>query len=158
LSKIIIVGPGASGKDYLRKKFEQKGWKYATTYTTRPIRKNEDNGSDYEYVDVDEFIKLAETDYFMEWCQFNGWYYGTPKHIWDSSNLFIMTPGGLSQIKENVGLDNVFVLYLNPSEEIRYKRLSSRGDADTPKRRIAADVIDFKDFSDYDMQITEANF
>lgn len=158
MNKICIIGPGASGKDYLRKKFEKKGWTYGITYTTRPMRRNEDKGSDYEYITPEEFEKLAESDYFVEWCEFNGWYYGTPKHVWATANLFLMTPGGVKQIKEKVGLDDVFVLYLNPSEEIRRKRLLERKDADIPDRRIQADRLDFHNFQDYDMRVTESNF
>ena len=158
LNKIILIGPGASGKDYLRKKFEKKGWKYGITYTTRPIRRTEDVGSDYQYIGVNEFEKLAESGYFLEWCEFNGWYYGTPKHVWESANIFLMTPGGVKQIKEKVGLDDVFVLYLNPSEDVRFQRLAERKDADQPERRIQADRDDFKDFIDYDMRVTESNF
>ena len=41
MSKYIIVGPGASGKDYLQKKMIDLGYHPMKQYTTREIRENE---------------------------------------------------------------------------------------------------------------------
>ena len=40
-SKIILVGRGGSGKDFMRKKLEERGFKYCVSYTSRPKRENE---------------------------------------------------------------------------------------------------------------------
>ena len=47
--KIIIVGPGGSGKDFLRKKMVNKGFKYGVSFTSRPPREGEEEGIDYYY-------------------------------------------------------------------------------------------------------------
>src|ERR1035437_3624382 len=54
-SRIIICGSAASGKDHLRKKFEDKGYKYGISYTTRPPRTGEINGVDYHFLTNEEF-------------------------------------------------------------------------------------------------------
>ena len=43
-NKVILVGKGGSGKDYLRKIMENFGFLYCKSYTTRPIREEEENG------------------------------------------------------------------------------------------------------------------
>ena len=156
--KIILVGKGASGKDCLRKRFEAKGWKYSKSYTTRPMRKNEKNDGDYVFISVQEFKSMIEKGEFVEWCMFNDWYYGTPKKEWEESNLLIVTPSGLKQIKEKMNLENVFVFFLDIDYETRYKRLSSRMDADKPDRRIKADEEDFMGFKEYDCVIKNPDF
>ena len=49
--KIIIVGPGGSGKDFLRKKMVEKGFSYGISFTSRPPRKGEEEGKDYFFRD-----------------------------------------------------------------------------------------------------------
>jgi guanylate kinase len=51
--KIIIVGPGGSGKDFLRKKMVDKGFEYGVSFTSRPPREGEKEGIDYYYRDED---------------------------------------------------------------------------------------------------------
>jgi guanylate kinase len=69
--KIIIVGPGGSGKDYLRKKFTSKGFSYGVSFTSRPPRENETEAVDYYFRDPD-FFELNE-GMFLEKQTFNGW-------------------------------------------------------------------------------------
>jgi len=45
--RTVLVGKAASGKDHFRKVLENKGFKYAVSYTTRPPRTGEVEGKDY---------------------------------------------------------------------------------------------------------------
>ena len=54
MSKYIIVGPGASGKDWLLKKMVELGYSPMRQYTTREKRENE-TGDEYHFVSDDEF-------------------------------------------------------------------------------------------------------
>jgi guanylate kinase len=74
-NKIILVGKGGSGKDFLRKKFESRGFEYCVSYTSRPQREGETDGIDYHFVDSDFFENNA--DKFYELQNFNGWFYGS---------------------------------------------------------------------------------
>jgi guanylate kinase len=52
-----------------------------------------------------------------------------------------------------------FVVYLDIDRSIRESRLHNREDKnDSIKRRLDADEIDFKDFGDYDLRITDPEF
>jgi guanylate kinase len=158
-SKIIITGKGGSGKDFLRKKLESKGWKYGILYTSRPARSNEKFGSDYYFVTDQQFNELKESSKLVESSQFaHGWQYGTGLLIWQSCNLFVMSPNSLRQVKEKFGLEDTFVIYLNTPEDVRRSRLSSRQDADSAERRLLSDKEDFLNFKDYDIVITDPNF
>lgn len=153
--RIIICGPGGSGKDFLRKKLEKKGYKYSVSCTSRPKRTNEVEGVDYYFKDKDFFEN--NKDLFIEVNVFNGWYYGTLCDEFDKSDLFILTPKGINQLP-NVILNRSFIIYLNPDENIRMERMSERKDADTAERRIKTDNEDFADFDIFDVQIKNLDF
>jgi guanylate kinase len=149
--KIIIVGPGGSGKDYLRKKFTDKGFSYGVSFTSRPPRENETEAVDYYFRDLDFFV--ANKDIFLEKQTFNGWKYGISKKEFEIKDLFILSPAGLKSLSKK-NRKRSLVIYLNPPKDLRIERLSLRSDADSVERRILADEKDFFDFSDYDVLIT----
>lgn len=153
--KIIIVGPGGSGKDFLRKKMVSRGFEYGVSFTSRPPREGEMEGVDYYYRDEDFFE--SNSDIFLELQEFNGWKYGISKGEFHTKNLFILSPAGLRSFPENFRKES-FVIYLNPPEEIRKERLKKRNDADSVERRLIADRKDFFEFLDYDIIITKEDF
>ena len=153
--KIIIVGPGGSGKDFLRKKMVNRGFEYGVSFTSRPAREGESEGIDYYYRD-ENFFEL-NSDIFLEIQEFNGWKYGISKDEFSIKNLFILSPSGLRSLPKSIRNES-FVIYLNPAEETRIERLKGRNDADSVERRLIADKKDFFGFSDYDIMITNEDF
>ena len=158
MSRIILVGKAASGKDHLRKKLEGRGFRYAVSYTTRPSRPGEIEGQDYFFISEEEFQVRIDRDEWYEWISFNGWKYGTSKNQFDEDNLFIMTPGGISHILEDERKKS-FIIYLDMPMDKRIDRLTARVmPGDSIQRRIIADEEDFKDFNNYDIRITNDDF
>ena len=156
--RIILVGKAASGKDHLRKRFESRGFNYAVTYTTRPPRDGEVNGKDYYFISEDEAKTLIESNFFYEYVIFNGWVYGTSNSEFYSKDLFIMTPEGVSRIKPE-DRKTSFIIYMDIEMSIRMTRLANRNmPGDSMTRRIKADEMDFTDFNDYDLRITNSDF
>jgi len=94
---------------------------------------------------------------FYEAVYFNNWFYGTSNKEFYTSNLFIMTPKGITKLKPEDRKESVIV-YLNIDEENRKKRLEERRDADDVKRRLEADFQDFHDFTDFDFEIKNPSF
>lgn len=150
--KIILVGQGASGKDYFKSILKNKGYKCSISYTSRPPRDGEEDGKDYHFVTREQFENLIEANVFLEHDIFNGWYYGTPIPSGEDS-VFIMTPRGVSALSEELRKQCV-VIFINLPEEIRRERLSKRSDADSIERRLDADRKDFEGFTDFDVEIT----
>lgn len=154
--RIIIVGKGGSGKDYLRTILEKKlGLSYSVSYTSRPKRIGEINGEDYWFVERSYFKE--NSDLFYEMVEFNNWFYGTSIVEFKKSSVLIMTPYGISKIKPE-DRDESFIVYLDIPVGIRRSRLSERKDEDDTERRIIADDIDFEDFEDFDFIITNSAF
>lgn len=154
-SKIIIVGKGGSGKDFLRKKFEARGFKYCVSYTSRPKRNNEKDGLDYKFVTEDFFNNNVHR--FYEIADFNGWKYGRTIEDFEKSSLLIMTPGGIRNIKPE-HRKKCLIIFLDVEREILKQRLLERKDADDVERRLLADDLDFLEFSDFDIKITNPDF
>jgi len=161
--RTIIIGKAASGKDYMRAKLEERGYKYAATYTTRPKRVDEDEGKDYHFISDEEFTRMVEAGEFYETAEFNDWKYGTSKEQFYTKDIFIMTPSGVSQLSPE-DREQSFIIMIDIDAKTRYNRLMQRDEhnkglpGDSVKRRIQADENDFKDFVDYDVCISSPSF
>jgi guanylate kinase len=156
--KVVIIGPGASGKDHARKLLLGR-FTPSVSYTTRPMRPGEQEGRDYHYVSAERFGELIGEGFFYEWNFFAGaWYYGTPKESFENgATLFIMTPSGVAALSEKHRSESV-VVYINPPLAVRSERLLGRKDADNAERRLSTDAADFDGFSDFDVEITDPAF
>lgn len=156
--KIILVGPGASGKDYLAGQLEAAGYSRAVSCTTRPPRPGEQDGVAYHFISDEEFRRRINNDEFREWYSFGtmNWLYGTMETEFQKSDLFIMSPPVLPSL--GAAIKDFAVVYLNVPEAIRCLRMTMRADADSVGRRLEADARDFRDFKSFDVEITSPGF
>ena len=143
---IVISGPSGVGKGTVRKAlFELEGHDlvYSISMTTREPRDGEIDGEDYYFVSRDEFERRIEEDQFLEYAEFVGNYYGTPKDKVEAQLdlgkevvLEIEVQGALQVRKK--AKDGVFVFIAPPNKEALYRRLLRRGTEDdkTIQRRM----------------------
>ncbi len=157
--KLLICGHSGSGKDFLLRQLKEKGLKASIKVTTRPKRKNEVEGVNYYFKTLNQFESLdllVSQDFFNDKGEL--WKYGILKEDFNNSQAFILTPGEVRQLTPEVR-KNCFVVFLDIERSIRESRISNRQDQnDSIKRRLDADEIDFKDFKDYDLKITDPEF
>lgn len=156
-TRLILVGAAASGKDYMRKRFQDRQLKYAISFTTRPPRDGEEDGVDYYFLTNEQFQKMIDNDEFYEYVAFNGWFYGTSRKQFETNDIFIMTPYGISKLKPEDRAQS-FIMYFDIPLDVRKERLSKRSDADKVDRRLLADAKDFENFVNYDMKISNPDF
>jgi len=162
--KLIVVGKSGSGKDWLLRQVEKNGLKICLKTTTRPPRINE---NDYNFIDVDSFMSLLEENKLITHQSFNlmskeldpvTWYYGILKEDFENNQAFIMTPYEVSKLDPDIR-KKCFVVYLDIDRSVRESRISGRNDFnDSVKRRLDADEVDFFEFFDYDLKITDPEF
>jgi guanylate kinase len=158
MPRIILVGPGASGKDFMRKRLEERGMTYAVSYTTRPPRPGEVDGKDYFFLSQETCKEMTDTGEFYEVIDFNGWTYGTTLKQFYRDDVFIMTPSGLSHLSPEDRAKS-FVIFFDIDEEIRRQRLGERVmPGHTVDARLEADRELFAGFNNYDLKITNPNF
>lgn len=159
--KLIILGQTGSGKDFLRRKLAEK-LRYSPKFTTRPMRKHEKDGVDYNFITEVAFQELKNSDSIKVYQSFqigeSVWTYGITKQNFEDNQLFIFTPHEFAQL-DSGELKGCFVVYLDIDLETRRKRLIKRNDNnDSIERRLSSDAEDFKDFDYYDLKITDPEF
>jgi guanylate kinase len=152
--RIILSGPTASGKTYIRNKFKEKGFINEVSYTSREPRPGEIDGVDYYFITKEDFMKRLENGEFYEYTEYNGCHYATGVKEWNECEIFVMETDGLKTILNEDKKDCVFV-YVDTPEETRIQRMKERGwDMDRILSRIKTDEVKFKDFLDYDFKIS----
>ncbi|NLD26928.1 MAG: AAA family ATPase [Acholeplasmataceae bacterium] len=141
---LVLIGPSASGKTEVAKILMAKyGMKKMVTYTTRPMRLNEQNGIDYHFVSVPEFQKLAAASEFIETTFYNNNYYGTRKCDAAPDKVVILDPNGLRKFSEALK-NEITAVYLETPKMLRAERMRLRHDSpDLIERRLANDDIVF---------------
>jgi guanylate kinase len=80
-SLFLVVAPSGAGKSSLVNALLQQepGIKLSISYTTRPPRPGEQNGREYFFTSVDDFIARRDAHEFLEWAEVFGNYYGTSR-------------------------------------------------------------------------------
>lgn len=154
--RIILTGPAGSGKDYLKRVLTGYGLRCQVMYTTRPPRMNEKDGVDYHFIDVDTYLSMREGDEWEIDQEFNGWYYGNSKKDFLTSDIILLTPSGIRELSREIR-DSSVIVYLDVHEQVRHQRLSERNDADNVSRRLSTDRVDFLNFTDYDIRLTDSD-
>lgn len=77
---IIISGPSGVGKNtVVRGMATRRSFHFSVSATTRAARPGESDGVDYHFIDHDAFSMMIREDRLLEWAEFAGSRYGTPK-------------------------------------------------------------------------------
>jgi len=136
---IVLSGPGGVGKSTIvseLKKFDH--FYFSVSATTRKPRPGEIDGVAYHFVSDAQFQEMIELNTFLEWAEFAGARYGTPrlpvldaleagKHV-----LLEIEIDGARQVKRSMP-DAVMVFLQPPSMTELEARITNRG-TDTPER------------------------
>ena len=131
---IVISSPSGGGKgsviNGLLKNDNKNRWLSVST-TSRPIRTNDIPGVTYNFVTKEEFETLIKNDYFIEYTNYAGNYYGTPKgFIKDKLNegidvILEIEIEGATNIKKLIP-EAWFIFIMPPSLKTLVKRLKNR--------------------------------
>ncbi len=131
---IVFSGPSGVGKSTVRKVFFQEpklNLVYSISMTTRPIRNGEVDGVDYFFVSKDEFMKQIAEGNLLEYAEFVGNYYGTPKNYVEElreqgKNVVLeIEINGAEQVMAKCP-DAISIFLLPPSFEELEKRIRNR--------------------------------
>lgn len=130
---IVLSGPSGSGKNTVCdevKKNNSNIWE-SISMTSRKPRKGEEDGKAYYFVSTEEFEKNVEDDKMLEYAQFAGNYYGTPKesvqkHLDKGEDVILVIEiQGALQIKKKLP-QALFIFLLPPSMKELKRRLTDR--------------------------------
>ncbi len=157
---VIISGFSGAGKGTVMKKLlsEYDDYALSISATTRAPRPGEAEGREYFFKAVDEFKEMINKDELIEYAQFVGNYYGTPKaYVEQKLNegkdvILEIDLQGAMIIKEK--MPDVTLVFITPPSASELKnRLVGRGteDMDTINARLKQAVHEsaFMDKYDY---------
>lgn len=126
------VGKGTIMQELLKR---DKNIRLSVSNTTRPPREGEIDGVHYNFVTKEQFESLIKKDGYLEYAEYCGNYYGTPKQqVEDMLNqgydvfLEIEVCGGLQIMEKYPDVLSIFVL--PPSMDTLEKRLRDRNTED----------------------------
>ncbi|ADI66105.1 guanylate kinase ['Nostoc azollae' 0708] len=131
---IVLTGPSGVGKGTLMQKLLQRHPElyYSVSVTTRSPRTGEVNGKNYYFISCSKFEQLVAQGEFLEWAEFAGNYYGTPRaavldHI-QSGQLVVLEIEleGARQIRASFP-SALSIFILPPSSSELEKRIRGRG-------------------------------
>jgi len=139
---IVISGPGGVGKSTITAQLrnDPRFW-ISVSATTRDPRPGEREGIDYLFLTAERFQEMIEVGEFLEWAEFAGNRYGTPRgpvEEWRTLGKHVILEieiDGARQVRSReAGATLIFIA--PPSWEELVRRLTSRG-TDSPERRAA---------------------
>lgn len=155
----IISGPSGVGKSTVLKSLLEKrdNVYFSVSATTRAPRAGEEDGVHYHFIDIDMFRNWISKDEFLEYAEYVGNFYGTPKKYVDAAMdsgkdviLDIEVQGAIQVVSKRP--DTVRIFIAPPSWDELERRLTERG-TDTQEKiqkRLLRAKVEFQTAHTYD--------
>jgi guanylate kinase len=159
---IVVSAPSGAGKSTLVRMLMERDpqVRHSVSYTTRPPRPGEEDGRDYNFIDIAVFSAMRDRGDFLEWAEVHGNFYGTSR-VWLAEQvqsghdmLLEIDWQGAQQLRR-LFPEAVSIFILPPSVAELERRLRSRGqDAeDVIQRRVAAALGEMRHVGEFDFVI-----
>ena len=143
----VVSAPSGCGKGTILSEILNERIYFSVSSTTRKPRNGEVDGVDYNFITVSQFKELIEENGMLEYAEYCGNYYGTPKNMVEKmrcagkNDILEIDVQGAMQVKENCK-DAILVFIMPPSIAELERRLRKRGTEtdEVISRRIAKAV------------------
>lgn len=154
----VISGPSGTGKGTVVNKLIESGeFALSVSATTRLPREGEIEGIHYFFKSKDDFLEMAESHEFLEYAEFCGNYYGTPKNTVLSQLelgkdvILEIEVQGAENIKKSYP-EAVLIFLAPPNLDELESRLTGRGAENAEKIKMRLDTAkkELKKIQEYD--------
>jgi guanylate kinase len=162
----VLSGPSGVGKSTViaeLRRFCPELW-LSVSVTTRSARAGEVNGREYFFVDDKEFDRMVDEGELLEWAEFAGNKYGTPRNPLEEKLaagipcLLEIDLAGARQVRRSVP-DARLVFLAPPSWAELVRRLTARGTEppEVVQRRLAAARRELAAESEFDITLVNTS-
>ncbi|MET7364858.1 guanylate kinase [Streptomyces sp. NPDC005566] len=162
----VLSGPSGVGKSTVvahMRKVHPEVW-LSVSATTRKPRPGERNGVHYFFVDTEEFDKLIANGELLEWAEFAGNRYGTPRRAVlerleaGEPVLLEIDLQGARLVRQSMP-DAQLVFLAPPSWDELVRRLTGRGteSPDVIERRLAAAKVELAAEAEFDTTLVNTS-
>ena len=158
----VMTGASGVGKDTLRRAAvpELGELVYSVSATTRARRPGEEHGLQYYFLDKDRFEAMIEQGGLLEWAEYVGDYYGTPRAAVETALeagrdvLLELELAGARQLRRALP-EAVMIFIAPPSLAELERRLRGRGTDDEAKiqKRLARAREEIRAVREFDYAI-----
>jgi guanylate kinase len=158
----IVAAPSGAGKTTLvgRLMADDPQVQHSISYTTRAPRPGEQNGREYQFIDVQHFLAMRERGEFAEWAEVHVNFYGTSR-VWleqrmqDGCDMLLEIDWQGAQQMRRQFPDAVSIFILPPSVAELGNRLRGRASdsEDVIARRVAGALGEMRHVGEFDFVI-----
>lgn len=163
---IVLTGPSGVGKGTLLKALMRRHSDFflSTSVTTRSPRLGEVDGEHYHFLSRPEFLQRVEQGELLEWAEFAGNLYGTPKRpvadkIAQGKTVILeIELEGARQIRETFP-EAMRIFVLPPSMEELEQRLRARAQdsEEAIARRLARAKVELEAVDEFDIHVVNGD-
>ncbi len=162
---VVISGPAGTGKGTVVKELaKENNVEVSISATTRAPRGNEKDGVEYHFLSRGQFESIIENDGFLEYAEYCGNYYGSPKkqaEEWISAGkdviLEIEVQGFEKIKKKNPECISIFIMPPSFKELERRLRKRATDSEESILKRLERAKEEVKIASDYDYIIVNGS-
>lgn len=130
----VVSGPSGAGKDTLVDALRARVPRlaYSVSSTTRPPRPGEREGEHYFFLEREEFERRLDSGGFLEWFEYNGNLYGTPRDFVERTLTqgydLIMKPEVNGALAIKKAFEDAVLIFLAPDKfsHLRARLLARR--------------------------------
>lgn len=142
---ICFCGKSGSGKSTIANRLERKyGYVQARSYTTRPIRKDdEDDVNTHTFIAREQIADFK--DDIVAYNEYNSNAYFVTRKMLDGCQIYVVDREGLIQLYKNYHDKDILSIYIDCDSSIASRRMAERGDSDEQiMKRLQYDAVAFE--------------
>lgn len=120
-----LYGESGSGKTALSKELQRKGYRFVSSFTTRPRRNAFEEG--HNWINEGQYSTIKDKYNIVAYNEFGGYRYFATENQIRNSDFYIVDPTGIDSLKESLPEMNIVPIHVWTEPTTRYLRMRASG-------------------------------